>query len=76
IRVLAISGDSDGPPTQENPAASGKNLPDTTVFEEIKGGNHAQYGMYGEQRGDRPAKIPAVKQQVEIVNVMLVWIKS
>ncbi|MDE1376873.1 alpha/beta fold hydrolase, partial [Bacillus licheniformis] len=75
-RVLSISSERDGLSTQEKTAASGKKLPDTTVFEEIKGGNHAQFGMYGEQRGDRPAKIPAVKQQEEIVNVMLDWIKS
>ncbi|MDN5389004.1 MULTISPECIES: alpha/beta fold hydrolase [Bacillus] len=75
-RVLSISGERDGLSTQEKTAASRKNLPDTTVFEEIKGGNHAQFGMYGEQKGDRPAKIPAVKQQDEIVNAMLDWIKS
>lgn len=34
---------------------------------EIQGGNHAQFGNYGPQRGDLPASIPAEEQQAQAV---------
>ena len=33
----------------------------------IKGGNHAQFGSYGAQKGDRRALIPAEEQVEETV---------
>ena len=37
-------------------------LPASTTFVEIDGGNHAQFGSYGEQSGDNPAEISADEQ--------------
>ena len=34
---------------------------------EIQGGNHAQFGNYGPQKGDLPAEIPAQEQQAQTV---------
>lgn len=34
---------------------------------EIPGGNHAQFGNYGPQKGDPPASITAAEQQAETV---------
>ena len=34
---------------------------------EIQGGNHAQFGNYGPQKGDLPATIPAEEQQAQAV---------
>ena len=34
---------------------------------EIQGGNHAQFGNYGPQKGDRPAEISAQEQQSQTV---------
>lgn len=34
---------------------------------EIQGGNHAQFGSYGPQKGDLPATIPAEEQQAQAV---------
>lgn len=38
-------------------------LPDTAVFLPIEGGNHAQFGWYGEQDGDLPPTISHAEQQ-------------
>ena len=38
-------------------------VPKDAEFMPIEGGNHAQFGNYGAQKGDNPAKIPAVQQQ-------------
>lgn len=40
----------------------------------IEGGNHAQFGNYGEQKGDPPATITALEQQDITVNAILDFI--
>jgi len=52
IRVLSVSGSRDGLATPEDIADRSETLPDDTTFVEIDGMNHAQFGRYGEQRGD------------------------
>lgn len=42
----------------------------------IKGGNHAQFGSYGEQKGDGKAGIDEAAQQKETAEAVSVWIKS
>ena len=37
----------------------------------IRGGNHAQFGWYGEQRGDLPARISRAQQQDQIFDALL-----
>ena len=37
----------------------------------IEGGNHAQFGAYGSQKGDGAARIPARQQQEETVRIIL-----
>ena len=37
----------------------------------IKGGNHAQFGSYGVQKGDGKASIPAEEQQKETVRLIM-----
>ncbi len=37
---------------------------------EIEGGNHAQFGNYGPQKGDPPAAISAQEQQAQTVNAI------
>ena len=48
----------------------------TTVYYEIEGGNHAQFGSYGEQNGDGIATISADNQQQEVTEVILAFFKS
>ena len=42
-------------------------LPENTLWVPITGGNHAQFGWYGEQSGDNPAQISRSEQQDQIV---------
>ena len=37
---------------------------------EIEGGNHAQFGNYGPQKGDLPATISAEEQQAQAVEAI------
>lgn len=37
---------------------------------EIEGGNHAQFGNYGPQKGDLPATISAEEQQAQTVDAI------
>ena len=47
------------------------NLPNNTIWEIIEGGNHAQFGYYGEQEGDGSATISAEDQQHQIIKSTL-----
>ena len=41
---------------------------------EIEGGNHAQFGNYGPQKGDLPATISAEEQQAQAVDAITYFI--
>lgn len=43
---------------------------------EIEGGNHAQFGNYGKQKGDADALISADKQQIESVSAIIEFIEK
>ena len=43
---------------------------------EIEGGNHAQFGNYGPQKGDLPASISAQDQQAEMVAAIEEFLRS
>lgn len=60
--VLSIWGDKDGVVNFESLENSKLNLPSDTKFIELKGGNHAQFGDYGNQKGDNEASISAEEQ--------------
>ncbi len=47
----------------------------STLYE-IKGGNHAQFGMYGEQKGDGVAKITPIDQQTIMIKETLRWLEE
>ena len=66
IPVASISGSRDGLATPAKIAASRANLPADTVFTEIDGADHAQFGAYGPQPGDRPATIDASEAREQI----------
>ena len=42
-------------------------LPAAAVFVPIDGGNHAQFGYYGDQPGDNPATISRDEQQTQVI---------
>jgi len=57
--------------TPEKIEASRTLLPENTFWIPIEGGNHAQFGWYGEQDGDQSATISRVKQQTLTVEASL-----
>jgi hypothetical protein len=67
LRVVSIWASQDGLVTSSKIAASRLLLPDHTLWVTIEGGNHAQFGSYGTQKGDHPAAISPAEQQAEIV---------
>lgn len=72
--ILSIYGEHDGLTTYEKIEESADLLSKEAIIHEIKGGNHAQFGVYGAQNGDNPAEISVEQQQDEIVDVMTDWI--
>jgi len=69
--VLSLYADRDGLATPEKIQASIPFLPKDTIWVEIKGGNHAQFGSYGPQDGDFDASISAEEQHQLIVDATL-----
>ncbi len=76
VRVVSISGTLDGLSTPDKIAASVPLLPADTVWVAIEGGNHAQFGWYGEQSGDNPAVITRDAQQEQIVQATVALLAS
>jgi hypothetical protein len=76
LQVVSISGTLDGLSTPEKIAASISLLPTDTVWVAIEGGNHAQFGWYGDQSGDNPATITREEQQAQIVRASVDLLKN
>jgi hypothetical protein len=51
-------------------------LPPDTMFVNIEGGNHSQFGDYGLQSGDNPAEINKEDQHAAITENILDLLKS
>jgi hypothetical protein len=68
LAVTTIYATDDGLATPDKIAASRARLPASTVWVEIAGGNHAQFGSYGRQSGDGVASIDESAQQEIVVS--------
>ena len=75
LRILSIYGtlDMSGVDSFE---ASRANLPSTTRFVVIDGGNHGQFGDYGFQPGDNEAITSRAQQQKQIVEATVKFLKE
>ncbi len=62
LRVLSVYGDKDGVLNKQKYKENKKNLPSGYIEYIIAGGNHAYFGMYGEQSGDHKAEISNERQ--------------
>ena len=71
MMVTTIHGSKDGLVSSMQIQDSLKLLPPTAVRVEIAGGNHAQFGWYGDQQGDNVAEITRELQQSQILNATL-----
>ena len=71
LRVLAVTGDADGVLNRQRYEDAKRFLPTDAAELVIKGGNHAQFGNYGAQKGDGAASVTAEEQQSETIEAIL-----
>lgn len=76
LNVLSIFAENDELTSREDIEQSKVRLPENTTYFQIDGGNHAQFGMYGVQKGDGKATISAMKQQDQLIATTLRWLKQ
>jgi len=76
LSVLSVSASNDGLSTPEKVDKNREFLPSDTVFFEIEGGNHAQFGDYGEQIGDGKAEISGSEQLDITVTQILTFLEG
>jgi dienelactone hydrolase len=71
LHAVSIYASLDGLATGEKIDASRALLPAGTTWVNISGGNHAQFGWYGDQARDNQAFIPRSEQQALVVAATL-----
>jgi pimeloyl-ACP methyl ester carboxylesterase len=71
IPVAKIVGTRDGLASPDEVNANRPNLPASTHWVWIEGGNHSQFGWYGFQPGDYPARIPAADQRAAMIKAVV-----
>ncbi len=75
LPILYLYSELDGLVTCQKRETCLSWLPEHAAVREIMGGNHAQYGNYGAQKGDNPATISAGEQQRQAFAVTLEFLK-
>ena len=63
LKVISLYGSVDGVLNMEKYEKNRENLPEDTLEYVIEGGNHAQFGSYGSQKGDGTPAISAEEQR-------------
>ena len=71
VRVYSFYGSEDKVLNLENYEKYYSNLPDDVIEEVIDGGNHANFGYYGEQDGDGEASITREEQQDCVIDIFM-----
>lgn len=74
LSVLSVVGTEDQVIDRDSYNKGRSYLPDNTVYSSIIGGNHAQFGGYGPQKGDGEATISEEEQQSRTVSALLDWL--
>lgn len=76
LPMLSVFGENDGLTLPENIENNRVLFSANSEFVEIPGGNHAQFGLYGEQKGDDEADIAPLEQQDLIIEALLNWMED
>lgn len=76
IKVLSVSGSRDGLSTPAKVAAARVKLPTTARTVEVEGANHADFGAYGDQPGDRTATISRADARAQISAAIEDWVRT
>lgn len=71
LTVLSIGGSEDALSTPDKIEEAAHLLPDSAVFVEIDGLNHAGFGDYGRQSGDGEASIDRTQARTEITDALV-----
>ncbi|WP_343059675.1 alpha/beta fold hydrolase [Saccharibacillus deserti] len=74
--ALSITASGDDVLNREKYAEGRKYLPADAQYEVIKGGNHGQFGSYGDQGGDGKASISGAKQREQTVALISAWLDA
>ena len=74
--TLTIYGEDDGVAALSDQKEKESLLSSQSVIHVIEGGNHANYGMYGEQKGDNPGSLTSKQQINETVQTITNWIEK
>lgn len=74
--VVTIYGSEDGVLNEEKIEAGRAYMPEAYTELLIEGGNHAQFGAYGEQDGDGAATISAGEQRAAVVEALLAQLEA
>lgn len=73
LSVLSVLGTEDKVVDRDSYNKGRAYTSGNTVYVSIEGGNHAQFGSYGPQKGDGTASITEEEQQARTVRAMLDW---
>ncbi|WNR44405.1 alpha/beta hydrolase [Paenibacillus roseipurpureus] len=76
LPVISLIGSNDGEVNKDTFAKAKNDLPPTTEYHTIQGGNHSQFGSYGFQKGDNASSISPQEQLDETVQLLLNWEKT
>lgn len=76
LKVLTVYGSNDGVLNMDKVASGRELLPADSTEICIEGGNHAQFGSYGEQKGDGAAEIPAEEQWEKTVEAVMEMVRK
>ena len=76
IPVLKVAATRDCVADLDATKANTHNLPTTTTWVVIEGGNHAQFGYYGSQLGDCSADITRDAQQNQTFGAIVSWLAT
>ncbi|MBO0452444.1 alpha/beta hydrolase [Candidatus Enterococcus murrayae] len=74
IPVLSLTAENDRVLNHDAYKKAKQDLPKSTDYQEISGGNHAGFGSYGPQKGDGKSEINDQNQQV--AQQLLLWLKE
>lgn len=75
-KVLSITASNDAVLNMDTYESSKEKLSKDTDYEVVAGGNHGQFGSYGQQDGDHKASISAQQQREEIVNLTVAFFET
>jgi len=74
LQALSISASNDMLATAEKIEKAKPLMPPKAEYQVIQGGNHAQFGTYGDQKGDGVAEIPASLQLSAVIESVLAFL--